>query len=147
MNYTIRKGTAADLPVILDLIKEFSVFQQTPERVHITLEEMETNNHLFSFFVAETDTQQIAGYACWFFAYYSWSGKALYLDDLYVTSAARGNNIGTRLLQTVIDHAKANGCKKVRWQVSNWNKNAIGFYKKMGAEIDEVEINCTLELF
>jgi len=145
MPYAIRKGTIADLPAVFELIKAFSIFQQTPERVHITLEEMETNHALFSFFVAENEAGVIAGYACWFFAYYSWSGKALYLDDLYVTDAARGNNIGTRLLQTVINHAKVNGCKKVRWQVSHWNQNAIDFYKKMGAEIDEVELNCTVE--
>ena len=37
-------------------------------------------------------------------------------------------------------------CKKLRWQVSNWNKNAIDFYKKMGASIDDMEINCEMDL-
>jgi len=146
MNITIRKGTADDYPVILDLIYEFAHFQKTPERVSNTVEQMKADENLFQCFVAEDENKKIVGYAAWFFTYYSWSGKALYLDDLYVTAPARGHAIGSRLLQTVIDHASASGCKKVRWQVSNWNAPAIAFYKKMGAWIDDVEINCNLEL-
>jgi hypothetical protein len=46
----------------------------------------------------------------------------------------------------VINLAKQEQCKKVRWQVSGWNSNAIAFYKKMGANIDSTEINCDLVL-
>lgn len=57
-------------------------------------------------------------------------------------------NIETRgskkLLDAVIELAKKEHCKKVRWQVSRWNENAIDFYKKIGAWIDETEINCDL---
>ena len=34
----------------------------------------------------------------------------------------------------VIDIARQTDCKKARWQVSNWNKNAIDFYKSIGAK-------------
>jgi hypothetical protein len=37
-------------------------------------------------------------------------------------------------------------CKKMRWQVSKWNSDAITFYKSIGAVIDDVEINCDLYL-
>jgi GNAT superfamily N-acetyltransferase len=146
MNISIRKGTVADYPAIIALIKEFALFQKTPERVTNTVEQMKAESNVFQCFVAEDETKNIVGYASWFFAYFSWSGKALYLDDLYVIEPARGHAIGSKLLQTVIDHAKASQCKKVRWQVSNWNEPAIAFYKKMGALIDDVEINCNLEL-
>src|SRR5438132_3813003 len=132
MNITIRKGTDNDFPAIISLIQEFARFQKTPERVTNTVEQMQADNNLFRCFVAEEDeTKTIVGYAAWFFTYYSWTGKALYLDDLYVVESARGHGIGTRLLNTVIDHAKVSNCKKVRWQVSNWNTAAIHFYKKM----------------
>jgi len=49
-------------------------------------------------------------------------------------------------MDEVFELAKQEGCKKVRWQVSKWNKNAIEFYKKKGAVIDDVEINCDLIL-
>jgi len=146
MNISIRKGTEADFPAIIDLINQFAFFQKTPERVTNTVEQMRSDNNLFQCFVAVDEKNRIVGYAAWFFAYFSWTGKALYLDDLYVVESARGKNIGTRLLQTVIDHATASKCVKVRWQVSNWNKPAIAFYRKMGALIDDVEMNCHFEL-
>ena len=146
MNISIRNGTEADYPAIIDLINQFAFFQKTPERVTNTAEQMRSDNNLFQCFVAVDEKNRIVGYAAWFFAYFSWTGKALYLDDLYVVESARGKNIGTRLLQTVIDHATASKCVKVRWQVSTWNKPAIAFYRKMGALIDDIEMNCHFEL-
>jgi GNAT superfamily N-acetyltransferase len=143
----IRRSTAADIPAIFLLLKEFTTFQKTPEKLYVTEEQMKEDNDLFQCFVAEDTTSgKIAGYACYSFVYYSWSGKALYLDDLYVKEDYRGQNIGTILMKSVIDFAKTNKCKKMRWQVSNWNKDAQVFYRKLGAVIDDIEINCDLTL-
>lgn len=68
----------------------------------------------------------------------------MYMDDLYVKQDFRGLGVGTMLIEKVISYAKETKCNKLRWQVSNWNKPAIDFYKKMGAEIDNVEQNCDL---
>jgi GNAT superfamily N-acetyltransferase len=141
---TIRKASQQDFPHILSLIKEFAIFQKTPEKVTITFEEMMAAKDLFQCFVAETAHQQIAGFASFYFVYNSWSGKGLYLDDLYVTGPFRKQGIGRMLLDTIIQLAKDQQCKKLRWQVSGWNADAIDFYKKMGATIDKTEINCDL---
>ena len=146
MNATIRRASEQDFPAILGLIKEFSVFQGTPEKVTITLEQMKEERDLFQAFVAEANDGHVVGFATFFFAYYSWTGKALYLDDLYVQETYRKQGTGKKLLHAVIDLATAHGCKKLRWQVSKWNTHAIGFYKSIGAGIDEVEINCDLPL-
>jgi len=146
MNTIIRKAVQEDFPGILSLIQEFAVFQQTPEKVTITLEQMQKEKGFFQCLVAETDGHTIIGFASFFVAYYSWSGKALYLDDLFVSAPYRKQKTGLRLLNAVIDLAKKENCKKLRWQVSNWNTHAIGFYKKIGASIDNVEINCDLDL-
>jgi GNAT superfamily N-acetyltransferase len=95
--------------------------------------------------IVATEQEKVIGFATYFFAYYSWTGKALYLDDLYIREEFRGCRAGTRLLDFVMEIAKQAECKKMRWQVSSWNKKAIGFYKKRGAHIDEVEINCELQ--
>jgi diamine N-acetyltransferase len=144
--YQIRFAEEQDLDTIFRLIKEFAEFQQTPEKVIITAEQMKKDRHLFRCFVAETNSNEIVGFASFFFTYYSWSGKALYLDDLYVREAFRKQGIGKKLLHAVIELAKAERCRKVRWQVSKWNENAIGFYKRLGAVIDDVEVNCDLIL-
>ncbi|MEO6733526.1 MAG: GNAT family N-acetyltransferase [Ferruginibacter sp.] len=146
MNITIRRSDQDDFTAILSLIKEFAVFQKTPEKVTITLEQMEKERELFESFVAETAENKIIGFASFYFTFFSWSGKGMFLDDLYVTEFYRHQKIGSRLLNAVIKLAKEEGCKKMRWQVSGWNENAIGFYKSIGATIDAVEINCNLDL-
>ncbi|MDN3655215.1 GNAT family N-acetyltransferase [Ferruginibacter paludis] len=146
MNIIIRKAAEPDFEAILLLIKEFAIFQKTPDKVSITLDEMIENGSLFQCFVAETADKNIVGFASFFFAYYSWSGKAIYLDDLYVINSFRKHGIGKMLLHQIIELAKNSACKKVRWQVSKWNSNAIEFYQKMSAAVDETEINCDLAL-
>lgn len=146
MAIIIRKADQQDFATILRLIKEFAVFQKTPEKVTITLEEMIGDANLFQCFVAEAENKTIVGFASFFFTYYSWSGKALYLDDLYVKEAYRKLGIGKMFLEAVIAVAKNSQCKKIRWQVSKWNTNAIDFYKKIAASIDDTEINCDLPL-
>jgi GNAT superfamily N-acetyltransferase len=146
MKVVVKRANEQDFPKILDLIREFSIFQGTPERVTISLEQMIYESAFFQCFIAETDDQEVVGFATFFFAYYSWTGKALYLDDLYVKEVFRKQGIGKQLLEAVIEFARLESCRKVRWQVSNWNANAIEFYKKMGARVDDVEINCDLVL-
>lgn len=146
MNINIRKANPADFHSILTLIKEFSVFQKTPEKVAITLEQMKNDADLFQCFVAENDASEIIGFASFYFAYYSWTGKALYLDDLYVKEMYRKHKIGSGLLNTIMDFAKKEECKNLRWLVSKWNTNAIEFYKKMGAVVEETEAICDLKL-
>ena len=74
MNVTIRQASRNDFPTILSLIKEFSIFQKTPEKVTITLEQMIKDENIFKCLVAENDDKEIAGFAAFFFTYYSWSG-------------------------------------------------------------------------
>jgi len=146
MQITIRKVTVKDFPAIIDLINEFAIFQKTPWKATISLEEMNKEKDLFQGFVAESTDNKIVGFASFYFTFFSWSGKGMYLDDLYVTRQYRNQKIGVQLLNAVVDLAKREQCKKLRWQVSSWNHQAIDFYKKMGAIIDEVDINCELTL-
>lgn len=145
MNITVRPASKEDFPAIFDLFREFAVFQKTPEKMHITLEQLTADEQYFQCFVAVADGQ-IIGFATYFFAYYSWTGRAIYLDDLYVQDTHRKYGVGRRLLDTVISFAKASNCTTVRWLVSRWNTNAIGFYKKIGAHVDDTEMTCVLPL-
>ena len=90
--------------------------------------------------------QRIVGYATWFFSYYTFTGKAMYMDDLYITLEFKGVWIGTLLINRVIAKARETGCNRLHGQVSDWNSRAIGFYKQLGAWIDEVERNCNFDL-
>ena len=147
MKITIRKANREDYPVILELIKELALFERAPEKVINTVERMNEEDQYFEALVAEKDDGEIAGMALYFFAYYTWVGKSLYLDDLIVKEKYRGNKIGTKLLEEIMDIAKKTKCKRVRWQVLDWNTPAIDFYKAYGADLDGEWINCDVEGF
>jgi diamine N-acetyltransferase len=146
MNYHIRQAEVRDYAALHHLMKEFSIFIKTPEKFKITIEQMLKEREYIHSLVAEDDDHAIVGYATYFMAYYTWSGKSMYLDDLYVVDTCRGAGIGTRLIEGVIAKARQEECAKLKWQVTRWNRPAIAFYKKLGAVIDDVEINCDLHL-
>ena len=145
MTLTLRHATEQDFPAVLALVRELAVYQQTPERVLNTVEQMKAEKEYFRCLVAETNQHEIIGIATYFFAYYTWVGKSLYLDDLYVKQSARGKGAGAQLLDAIIAIAKKENCKRVRWQVSDWNEPAINFYKKRGVEIDHEPCNCDVD--
>jgi len=145
MEITIRKASEKDFFAILSLIKELATFEKSPEKVMNTVEQMKKEKDFFQCFVAETEEREIVGIALYFIAYYTWIGKSLYLDDLYVKESFRKQKIGTRLLKKIFEIAKKENCKRVRWQVLNWNKSAIDMYRKIGANIDNEWINCDFD--
>ena len=146
MAFKIRNAVENDFPSIIELFKEFAEFEKLPEKMVNTVEQMIREKEYFNCFVAVNENNQIVGYSTYFFSYHTWIGKSLYMDDLYVQPEYRKKGIGKRLLESIIKFAQKEECNKVRWQVSNWNKNGQEFYKRMGAKIDDVELNCDLLL-
>lgn len=145
MSIHIRKAEEADFPAILEMIKGLALFEKAPEKVTNSVEQMQEEKDLFRCVVAETKTGEIVGMALWFYAYYTWVGKSLYLDDLFVKESHRKNKIGTLLLNYIMEVARNENCKRVRWQVLNWNTNAIELYRKAGAVIDGEWLNCDFD--
>jgi GNAT superfamily N-acetyltransferase len=70
----------------------------------------------------------------------------MYLEDILVTGSMRGNGIGKKLFETLIQEAAEKGFKRIAWQVLEWNEPAINFYKKLNAELDPEWINCRIEI-
>jgi GNAT superfamily N-acetyltransferase len=145
MNITIRKAIEEDVAAILSMVKELAVFQNSSGKVINTVDQMLEEKDLFQCFVAENEQKEIVGIASYFFAYYTWVGKSLYLDDLYVKASCRGQKIGSELLKQIFKVARMENCKRVRWQVSDWNKPALEFYKKCGAEIEDEYCICDFD--
>nr|WP_321410731.1 GNAT family N-acetyltransferase [uncultured Carboxylicivirga sp.] len=142
MNIDIRPIQKSDYTHLIAMFKEFASFQKSADRMKNSVEQMEQESEYINGFVLETDNGEIIGYATYFYAYFTWTGKSLYMDDLYLKPPYRGNGYGQKLIESVIEKATVDNCKKVHWQVSGWNKNAINFYKKLGAIVDDTEMNC-----
>lgn len=148
-NIALRRGVEADLPQVLALIKELAVYERAPEAVTNTLAAMQRDGFgpapIFSFFVLENDAAEIIGLALFYTAYSTWKGRMLYLEDLVVTEAARRGGFGRLLFDTVVAEARATGAVRMKWQVLDWNEPAIGFYKKLGANIESEWLNGNLD--
>lgn len=143
----IRKGTIQDLPLILKLIKELAAYEKAPNEVEVTIAQMENwgfgHEKIFDFFVAEKKGN-IVGMALYYYKYSTWKGKCLFLEDIIVTESERRFGIGKLLFEEVTKVAKAEGVKRMEWQVLDWNEPAIQFYKKYNAHLDSEWINCKL---
>tara|TARA_X000000950_G_scaffold267864_1_gene344741 strand:+ start:687 stop:1157 length:471 start_codon:yes stop_codon:yes gene_type:complete len=145
MKITYRKTTENDFTQVLELIKELAVFEKAGEKVTNTVEKMQEEQNLFECFVAETQAKEIVGIALCFYAYSTWVGNYLFLEDLIVKEQYRGNKIGGQLINKVFQLAQEKNVERVRWQVLDWNTNAIEFYKKINATIDKEWYNCDFD--
>ncbi len=134
----IRSGERGDMPAILELIKELAVFENEPDAVVVTVDDLLRDGFgvspLFETFVAEHDGV-IVGMALFYYRYSTWKGKTIHLEDLIVTEAARGTGAGSALYRAVIEQAKKEGLRRVEWAVLDWNTPAIDFYERSGARI------------
>ena len=144
-NALIREIEESDFSKLLELLKEFATFQKTPEQMKNNASRMQAEKEFINGLVIVSG-EEIIGYVTYNFVYYTWSGKSLYMDDLYIKPQHRGSGLGARLINAVIDYGRRENCHKLKWQVSDWNKPAIEFYLSLGAEIDSTESNCELAL-
>lgn len=147
MNIYIRKGQKADLPQVLELVKELAVFEKAPTKVCVTIEEMERDGFgpepVFKFFVAELEGK-IVGISLYYIKYSTWEGKCVFLEDIIVTESHRKYGIGNKLFAEVVRVAKEMKAKRMEWQVLAWNELAIKFYEKVDSHFDTEWVNCKL---
>jgi GNAT superfamily N-acetyltransferase len=135
----IRKATAADATLIVDMIRELADFEHQLEQVDATPQDLVRDgfgaNPRFGAFVVEWDGQP-AAYALYFFTYSTWAGRpSLFVEDLFVRSQFRGRGIGKALLQQMAVVAHEHNCLGMQWEVLDWNATAIDFYRSIGARI------------
>ena len=144
----IRAGVKEDLPFVFELVKELAAFERAPHEVINTVRQMEIDgfgkNPIYGFFVAELENR-IIGLSLFYWRYSTWKGKRLFLEDIIVTEKERGRGAGKLLFDRTMQHALDEQCSGMMWQVLDWNKPAITFYKKYGSRLDGEWINCSLE--
>jgi GNAT superfamily N-acetyltransferase len=135
--FSIRPAVAADVPVILDLIRGLAEYERAPNEV--TCDEARLRESLFGekpdaeVLIASIDNHP-AGFAVFFHNYSTWWGRrGIYLEDLFVKPEMRGRGIGKGLLRALARIARDRECARLEWAVLDWNQPAIDFYKSLGA--------------
>ena len=142
MATTIRPATRRDVAQILTFIRGLAAYEREPHAVKATEADLERDGFgpspYFFCLMAEHEGHP-AGFVLYFFNYSTWLGRpGLYLEDLFVEPEFRGLGIGKALLKRVAEIAVEKGCRRLQWEVLDWNTPAIDFYRAMGAEfLDE----------
>jgi GNAT superfamily N-acetyltransferase len=146
---TIRKAAQKDCPRIFELIKELAQYEKAPDEVTVSLNHFEESGFgshpVWWAFVAEAN-QTIIGFALYYIRYSTWKGQRMYLEDLYITESERRKGVGSLLMKALIQEARYLNLNGINWQVLEWNKPAIDFYKGYETTLDAEWINCTLSL-
>lgn len=136
-NLVIRETTEADIPVILDLIRQLAEYEREPEAVVATeagLREVLFGGQRSAETLLALENGKTVGFAVYFYSFSTWLGRpGLYLEDLFVLPSVRGKGYGRALLERLAQIAQERGCGRMEWAVLDWNEPAIQFYKKLGA--------------
>lgn len=69
----------------------------------------------------------------------------LYIDDLCVDEACRGQHIGTALYKNAVRYAKLRGCYSITLNVWACNDEALKFYEKCGLRPQKIGMESILE--
>jgi len=138
MSLQIRLATPDDTPLILTCIKGLAEYERMADQVVAT--ETLLREQLFGphpgaeVLIAEWDGAP-AGFALFFHNFSTFLGRrGLWLEDLFVFPAFRGLGIGKSLLARLAAIAVERQCGRLEWWVLDWNEDAIGFYRALGAE-------------
>ncbi|MFE3524151.1 GNAT family N-acetyltransferase [Streptomyces sp. NPDC059161] len=134
----IRHATAADVPVIHQMVRELAEYEKALEEARATEEQLREalfGEHPAAFaHIAQDESGEPVGFALWFLNFSTWRGvHGIYLEDLYVRPEARGGGHGKALLTELARICVARGYERLEWSVLDWNLSAVEFYRSLGA--------------
>jgi len=129
--------TPGEIPDLHALILELAQFERLEHEVEATPELLRhalfSNPPLAGALIGRVD-DAIAGYALYYFTFCSFAARqGIWLDDLYVRPAFRHQGLGDALIRAVARLGAERQCGRFEWIALDWNQNALGFYRKLGA--------------
>ncbi|XP_026208156.1 diamine acetyltransferase 2 [Anabas testudineus] len=143
MDFSIRAASVEDCKDMARMIVELAEYEKVADKVKIKQRDLEqdgfSKNPFFHGIIAEVPEQHKSkeghtkiGYALYFYSYSSWSGRSIYMEDLYVMPEFRGKGIGKALMSKVAQLGLAAGCSKLDFTVLDSNKSSLDFYLSQG---------------
>ena len=135
--FSIREATEADVPLILQLIRELAAYERLAHEVTATEDLLRRN-----LFTGRTsgevllayEAAEAVGYALFFHNFSTFVGKpGIYLEDLYIRPEYRGRGYGKTLMVYLARLARLRDCGRFEWWVLDWNTPSLEFYRSLGA--------------
>ena len=145
MAFHIRQATPNDAPHLVSLINALAEYEHLLDESHPDVDALA--KHLApdaqpgcKALVAVVQSadgieEKVVGMALYFFNYSTFlTSWGIFLEDLFVLPDYREQGIGIALLKRLAQIAVKNGCRRLDWNVLNWNELAIEFYHQIGAK-------------
>jgi len=138
MTLAVRAAERADVPVIAELIRGLARFEKLEHEVSMTEERLAENlfgRHRYAETLLAEEEGVPVGFALFFHNFSTFLAQpGIYLEDLFVVPEQRGHGVGRALLKELARLAVERGCGRLEWSVLDWNREAIGFYERLGAK-------------
>jgi GNAT superfamily N-acetyltransferase len=142
----IRKAVEPDSEKLWLLMRDLAVFEKYIDVFAITPEIVKQSGFRkspadFYSFVADHNGQ-IAGMLVYYYLPYTAANRpSIYLKELFVDPAYRGQKIGEQLMDALHEEAKLNNCAQIKWNVALWNEAGKKFYERLGAAENKQWLN------
>ena len=139
----IRRAFEDELPQIITLCELHAEYEKA--NYNDINKAKSLKKHLFS----EENTLQclvaihqneLVGYATFMRQFSTWeSDFHLSIDCLFFKELYRRMGLGKRIMEKIKAYASDTKCKTIQWQTPEFNKKAIAFYQKLGANTKRKE--------
>jgi RimJ/RimL family protein N-acetyltransferase len=146
-HYSFVKANEEDMGDVLSFIKMLAAYEKAPNEVIVTEDQLIKDGFgeqpRFEVYLAKdtNNSNKTAGLCFFSYKYSTWKGLSLYLEDLFILEEARRQGLAQEFIRLLCLKAKEMNCQRFEWQVLDWNKPAIDFYKNIGAEFDGEWLN------
>jgi GNAT superfamily N-acetyltransferase len=138
VSVAVRSARPADIDLVYGFIGELAVYEKLEHAV--TASPADIAALLFAdppaahCEIAEIDGAAV-GFAFWFYNVSTFVGRrGIWLEDLYVREARRGEGAGLALLKALARRCRDEGLGRLEWAVLDWNAPSIAFYDALGAD-------------
>jgi len=145
-DFVIRAAQPSDAAAIVALLKELAAYEKLLDYFSLTEEQVVRDMFGATCYCELAFLgDEAVGIVAWFWTYKSFRAlKNLYVEDLYVKPAFRGQGLGRQFLGRLARKAlEVQGA--MEWRVLDWNVPAIDFYKSLGVRLVPEWVDCRLE--
>ena len=133
----IRFVKKADIQDLVRLCEQHAIFEKSEfdpknKEEHLIKHLFSNTPSLYCLIVENED--KIIGYATYMKQFSTWDARYyIYMDCLFMKEASRGFGTGEKLIVKIKEHGRELGCSQMQWQTPEFNKRAMKFYDRIGA--------------
>ena len=127
----IRRVSKNDLPKVIDLLQEISVYNPPKKKLESIWERYSNQQNIYGYCFFFND--KLIGYGSINFEMKLKKGLMAYIEDVVVHKEFRNKKIGKMIVDYLIEVTQKEGCYKIKIDCS---KNNILFYEKLGFKVN-----------